>query len=430
MIDRAGTTGRPRQRRRGVLAAVGIVGLAASSLIGMAGALLAARWTSHPHWFLGVGLAVTAGAAFPVAALTLSDRHTRVRVGVLGAALTAAATGTIWLLPLNDLPPPPPPTDLRYWQLPSGSRLGYLTVPAAGGPARRTPVVVLHGGPGIPDLTGDAAYWGQLSRLGFNVYVYAQLGAGPSTRLTDPTEYQVGRDVSDLEQVRLRLGADRLILIGHSYGGFLAAAYLADHPERVERLVLTSPGSLDPADRSAEQATARLTPRQRLQLYPSALQPRALLGYLLLRVNPAAAHAYLPDDEADARNDTILTRAASGLHCTAADWPRVSGSGFYRLQSSQSRLASPPDLRPRLVTNPTPTLILKGGCDYLSWTSATGYRRVLPRSSLIYLPDAGHNISQEAPDTVLAAAAAFIRERPSPVPLYQGLDNPVDYQHR
>lgn len=228
MMERAGATGRPRKRRRGVLAAVGMVGLAAASLIGMAGALLAARWTSHPAWFLGVGLAVTAGVAFPVAALTLSSGRARVRVGVLAAALTVAVTGAIWLLPLEDLPPPPPPADLRYWQLPSGSRLAHLTVPAAGGHARRTPVVVLHGGPGIPDLVGDAAYWGELSRLGFDVYVYAQLGAGPSTRLTDPTRYQVGRDVSDLEQVRLRLDADRLILVGHSYGGFLAAAYLAD----------------------------------------------------------------------------------------------------------------------------------------------------------------------------------------------------------
>jgi proline iminopeptidase len=40
--------------------------------------------------------------------------------------------------------------------------------------------------------------------------------------------------------VRVHLGLERLLLLGHSHGGVVAQAYAARHPERVERLVLAS----------------------------------------------------------------------------------------------------------------------------------------------------------------------------------------------
>ena len=46
--------------------------------------------------------------------------------------------------------------------------------------------------------------------------------------------------VADLEELRIHLGLDRLLLLGHSHGGVVAQAYAARHPGRVERLVLAS----------------------------------------------------------------------------------------------------------------------------------------------------------------------------------------------
>jgi proline iminopeptidase len=288
-------------------------------------------------------------------------------------------------------------------------------------------VVVLHGGPGIPDLAGDAAFFGPLTALGFDVHLYEQLGAGRSTRLADPAGYGVDRDVADLEQVRTTLGTDRMILVGHSYGATLAAHYLAAHPDRVEKLVLSSPGPLDPADRSPDRATAGLDARARLRTWFRALEPRALLGYTLLQVDPAAAHAYLPDVEADARNDTILTIAEPALHCTPAQrHGPVHGTGFYALQYPQSRGAPPqPDVRAALAGLPTPTLVLKGSCDYLSWRSAVAYRQALPHATLLYLPGAGHNTYQDRPAEVTAAVRTFLTD--APVSSTVGEDPPPDY---
>lgn len=403
----------------------------AAALLGSAALLLVARWSARPAVFVPAGLGVAALAAGLAVRRVLRRRPGAAarRAGVVTAVVTTGLMATTWLVPLHDPPAALDQPPVRYWSLATGSRLAYLRV-AASGPARRPwPVVVLHGGPGVPDLAGDQRLWGRLAADGFDVYVYAQLGAGRSTRATDPAAYGTDRDVGDLDQIRLRLHADRLVLIGHSYGGTLAAAYLAAHPTHVARLVLTSPGPLDPADHSAGRATARLGVGRRLALYRLTLAPRALLGYTLLQVNPRAAHAFLPDAEADDRNDRVLTAAQAGLHCQPGARPRVSGSGFYRLQYPQSATAPPArDLRPALTGLPVPTLVIKGRCDYLSWAAAEDYRRALPRTTLVYLPAAGHNVHQDQPGAVLTTTRAFLTDRPLPLPRYSAMTAPPDYQ--
>jgi proline iminopeptidase len=87
--------------------------------------------------------------------------------------------------------------------------------------------------------------FGGLARDGHDVWSYDQRGSGRSSRLDDPSGYSTALAVADLERVRQAIGAERIILIGHSYGAYLAAAYIAHHPGRVEQAVFTSPGGLD-----------------------------------------------------------------------------------------------------------------------------------------------------------------------------------------
>ena len=278
-------------------------------------------------------------------------------------------------------------------------------------------------------MAGDAAFFGRLTELGHDVYVYDQLGAGRSTRLSDPTGYGIERDVADLEAVRLAIGADSLVLVGHSYGGALAAHYLAAHPDRVARMVLSSPGALDPTDTSGARASTGLGAERSLRLYAATLSPRALLGYTLLQVDPVAAHAVMGDPEADARNDAILTVAEPALHCTAEQGTGpVQGSGFYALQYPQSASAPQrPDVRPALTGLRVPVLLVKGSCDYLSWSSVEDYRRTLPDTTLVYLDGAGHNTYEDRPAEVLGAVRSFLTGQP--VDGVRGSDGrPADYR--
>jgi pimeloyl-ACP methyl ester carboxylesterase len=199
----------------------------------------------------------------------------------------------------------------------------------------------------------------------------------------------------------------------------------------VAKLVLTSPARLNPGDTSSARITARLDSWQRLRLYAALALPGALLAYAMLQVNPATAQRYLPDAEADAYNDRVYQLTEPALHCPDARHtrPPLHGTGFYRLQYPQSPAAPrPADPRQRLAGLPTPTLILKGSCDYLSWQSALDYRNTLPDATPVYLPGAGHNLYQDRPAAVLATIRAFLTGAPTPIPPHPATAVPHGYQ--
>jgi pimeloyl-ACP methyl ester carboxylesterase len=423
-----------KQRSPVVTAAVvAIVGVAAAAC-GLAALLGAAALTALPVVFVGAGLVTFLALDGAGVLLAVRGRRRRVRWLVAGAtSLPLAALFVVSALvpPGADVAPDGGLPGERVVRVATGSSLAVVEIPARprpGGP----PVVVLHGGPGVPDLAANARVFAPLASEGFDVYLYAQAGTGDSIRLADPRGYGRDRDVADLEALRRRLGLDRMALICHSYGGGLAAAYAAQHPDRVAAMVLISPAPLDPADQSPTRATAGLSPAQRFGLYAAVLTPRALLGYGLLQIHPEAAHAYLPDRWADAINDEAVQRAQPALHCPGAvpGWVGpVRGTGFYAMQFPQSATAPPPtDPRPALTGLPIPTTIIKGSCDYLSWHSAIDYRRRLPAAHLLYLPGAGHNAQQDRPKIVRAAVLALLRGGPPPVRSYKGDGVPAGYR--
>jgi len=100
------------------------------------------------------------------------------------------------------------------------------------------PVVVCHpGGPGF-----SSAYFGDLAAL-WEQYTLIMLnprGTGGSGRPADKRAYQIDDYVTDVEELRVHLGLERMLLLGHSHGGIVAQAYAAKFPGRVHALVLAS----------------------------------------------------------------------------------------------------------------------------------------------------------------------------------------------
>lgn len=162
-------------------------------------------------------------------------------------ALSALACGTG---PQKVIEPAVP---VEYWDLSTGSHIAYFHVPAA---ARKTraAVVFVHGGPGAYQVASydvGKEWYAHLAQLGFAIYAYDQVGSGLSGRLADPAEYSVSRHVADLAAIVQKIGAQRLVLIGDSWGATLVAHYIAAHPGTVTKAIFTSPGALDPADWNA-----------------------------------------------------------------------------------------------------------------------------------------------------------------------------------
>jgi len=102
-----------------------------------------------------------------------------------------------------------------------------------------SPIVVIHGGPGMDhgSLAADLAPLERRHRL---IY-YDQRGGGRSTLPADTALLTIDHHVEDLEALRKHLGLDKVTLLAHSFGPAIAARYAIRYPQHVERMIFLSP---------------------------------------------------------------------------------------------------------------------------------------------------------------------------------------------
>lgn len=104
----------------------------------------------------------------------------------------------------------------------------------------RLPLVLLHG------FAAGLGFWtfniDHLSKQQ-NVYAIDLLGFGRSSRPNFPSEAEEVEKVyvDSIEEWRQRMGLNKFVLCGHSFGGYLACAYALKHPENISHLVLADP---------------------------------------------------------------------------------------------------------------------------------------------------------------------------------------------
>ncbi len=116
---------------------------------------------------------------------------------------------------------------------------GRIWFRIVGADGKKTPLLLLHGGPGA-----SHDYFESLSVLSDErpVIFYDQLGCGNSDKPEDLSIYTVENYVKELGEVRNALGLDEVHILGQSWGGGLAAAYYLDgNPKGVKGLILSSP---------------------------------------------------------------------------------------------------------------------------------------------------------------------------------------------
>ena len=105
----------------------------------------------------------------------------------------------------------------------------------------RIKLLLLHGGPGATH-----EYFEALERLvgaeGIELIYYDQLGSAYSDQPKDESLWTTERFVDEVEQVRQALGLtqDDFYLLGHSWGGILAAEYALAHQQQLKGLVISN----------------------------------------------------------------------------------------------------------------------------------------------------------------------------------------------
>jgi proline iminopeptidase len=273
-----------------------------------------------------------------------------------------------------------------------GGRVWYRRI--GGGPG--VPLLALHGGPG-----GVSCRFEVLAPLATEraVIFYDQLGSGRSDRPADSTLWTLPRFVAELDAVRRALGLERVHLLGHSWGGALAAEYLvATRPRGVASVILSS---------------------------PLISTPRWIADADTLRAQlPAAIRRVLDDEEGAGRMDSPAYRAATDSfyarhvrrmpvppepHCAGA----VSNDTIYRQMWGPTEFLSTGTLRnwtreEELRTITQPVLFLAGEYDEARPVTLNAFRATMPDAQLVVIPGAAHAAMREQPAAYLSAVRAFL----------------------
>jgi len=257
------------------------------------------------------------------------------------------------------------------------------------------PVVFLSGGPGFEvDYMKPAA---EFFPPGFQAIFLEQRGTGRSMPPKMTAEnFTLSLVVEDLEALRVALKQERLFLVGHSWGGMLAMAYAAAHPDRVDRLILISSGG--PTTEFFQSFGDTIQSR----MYPEdkAAELRAMKPLLA----SGSDQAFL--DVVKARTPAYFFDRAKGLDFVAHT---PAGSLHYRPATLlQNDLAKHYDSRPGLARLDRPTLIIEGHQDPIGEKVAEDIHAVIRSSTLRYIHRCGHFPWIEQPDAFRKIVAGFL----------------------
>jgi len=132
------------------------------------------------------------------------------------------------------------------------------------GAGPRTPLLLLHGGPGA-----GHDYLEPLAALADErpVVFYDQLGCGRSDIPDNPALWTIERFADEIDEVRAALGLTRCHLLGQSWGGWLGIEYLLRQPPGIASAVLASTSSSIPEfSRACEALIAALPEEHRVAL--------------------------------------------------------------------------------------------------------------------------------------------------------------------
>ncbi|KAF9172109.1 hypothetical protein BGX21_002885 [Mortierella sp. AD011] len=293
-------------------------------------------------------------------------------------------------------------------------------------------IVVCHGfGAGLGFFFRNYLSLSQIPNS--KIYAIDWLGMGGSSRpdfkfrhSSKTSMKEVVKDSEDffidgLEEWRQIQKIEKMVLVGHSLGGYLSVAYALKYPERVEKLILVSPvgipenpeaqkapipppptqqdavpeQSSESQPRASNQAPVRSTWVRKLALgaWERNITPQSIMrftgpfGPSLVASYTSRRFAHLEEDEQRDLNNYIY-------HISSK-----SGSGEYAMSTilAPGAYARWP-LMDRLRDIKMPTVFLYGESDWMDYRAAEKARKNMTVPTvLLRIPSAGHHLYLDNP---------------------------------
>lgn len=257
-------------------------------------------------------------------------------------------------------------------------------------------LLVVTGGPGLSHHY--ALPLGAIASADLRVVFYDQRGTGGSGRpplgadgAADPARHTLALHVSDLEAIRAALKADKVDLLGHSWGSLIVQHYAIAHPEHVASLVVLNG---IPSNAAAFGAGIEHSEKQVAALIDQGLIPKELpkpTG----EGDCAAVKPLLPAYYA---NPTFPVPA----HYAQMTCHRIGGATFATIDETW-------DNRPALAKLALPSLVMTGDSDLFGTGWADDLAAALPGAKKVIAPKCGHMMWDECPDALFGELRAFLK---------------------
>ena len=309
------------------------------------------------------------------------------------------------------LTPPDQPAESQKWLVESNIELTHFDV----GEGRN--VLVIHGGPGMPFLQPMSGFESLTGEYHFNYY--DQRGCGESTRPIDRFEstnmYQnmmeldrtlgLGAQIADIERIRQILGDDKLILIGHSWGGFLASLYAAEFPEHVEALILVSPANTLVMPQPDADSDLFASVREKLPADQQAEFDAFMKEYMNF-------NTLFQKSEADllAMNEEFGKYYVQVVEMEET-MPRQGKPGGWMTWGMYVSMGQRHDYRDALKNVTAPVLVIHGADDLQSEAASRQYAEAFPNAEFAVIKNAGHFSFEEQPQQFADIVQKFLADQ-------------------
>lgn len=258
------------------------------------------------------------------------------------------------------------------------------------------PLLVINGGPGM-NSNGFEALAKKLSDKNM-VILYDQRGTGKSELKTLNSETVNMKLMSeDIESLRKHLNIQKWSILGHSFGGIMAAHYATIYPENIEKIVFSASGGIDLGLTKYASASinSKLTKTERdsLAYYSVKIDNGDNSKKTQLGRGRALAPAYLYDK----KYVPILAERLTQGNAT------INGLVWDDLQKIKF------DCKPKLKNFNQPVLIIQGKQDIIKPETAEIAHSVLKNSKVIYLDKCGHYGWLDAEEAYFKALFDFLK---------------------
>jgi proline iminopeptidase len=310
------------------------------------------------------------------------------------------------------LTPPNQTAEGEKWLVESNIELAHFAV----GEGRN--VLIIHGGPGMPFLqpmSGLESLAGE-----FRFHYYDQRGCGESTRPIDRFEssnmYEnmmeldrtlgLGAQIADIERIRQILGDDKLILIGHSWGGFLASLYAAEFPEHVEALILVSPANTLVMPQPDAESDLFASVREKLPQEQQAEFDAFIKEYMNF-------NTLFQKSEADllAMNEEFGKYYVQVVDVENTPMPSQGKPGGWMTWGMYVSMGQRHDYRPALKNVTVPVMVIHGADDLQSESASHLYAETFPNTEFAVIENVGHFSFEEQPEQFAKIVSDFLENK-------------------